>query len=288
LVIPGGGLDTLGRLELIESTGVTAIFCTPSYALHMLEVAQQNQWDAASLDVSRIIVAGEPGGSVPSIRQRLESGWNARVIDHAGATEIGPWGYADPSGRGLHIVESEFIAEFLAVETGDPATEGELAELVLTVLNRPGAPAGQILTSISITGHFDQHARRPPSPTPRRWTGRTAWSPWRSPPRSGSTPDHGRRRGVLVREPQQLGQQVRDREDQHGLDEQRNGDPQDRQRVGDDRLALQAEQQHQRPQQGDDRHRRQHVQELGLEPRRPLAAMIHLREKYPATSGSAT
>jgi phenylacetate-CoA ligase len=155
LVIPGGGMDTLGRLELIESTGVTAIFCTPTYALRMLEVAQQNQWDAASLDVSRIIVAGEPGGSVPAIRQRLESGWGARVIDHAGATEIGPWGYADPSGRGLHIVESEFIAEFLAVETGDPATEGELAELVLTVLNRPGAPVIRYRTGDLVRPSWD-------------------------------------------------------------------------------------------------------------------------------------
>ncbi|MCH5375283.1 MAG: phenylacetate--CoA ligase family protein, partial [Planctomycetes bacterium] len=155
LVIPGGGLNTLARLELIESAGVTAIFCTPSYALHMLEVAQQNQLDAASLDVSRLIVAGEPGGSVPGIRGRLEAGWNARVIDHAGATEIGPWGYADSAGRGLHVVESEFIAEFLAVETGEAAAEGELAELVLTALNRPGSPVIRYRTGDLVRPSWD-------------------------------------------------------------------------------------------------------------------------------------
>jgi phenylacetate-CoA ligase len=155
LAIPGGGLNTLARLELIESIGATALFCTPSYALHMLEVAQQNQWDAAALGVRRIIVAGEPGGSVPAIRHRLESGWNARVIDHAGATEIGPWGCADPSGRGLHVIESDFIAEFLAVETGTPAAEGELAELVLTVLNRPGAPVIRYRTGDLVRPSWD-------------------------------------------------------------------------------------------------------------------------------------
>jgi phenylacetate-CoA ligase len=155
LVIPGGGLNTLGRLELIQSIGVTAIFCTPSYALHMLDVARENQWEAAASEVSRIIVAGEPGGSVPGFRQRLESGWNARVIDHAGATEIGPWGYADAAGQGLHVVESEFIAEFLAIETGGPAAEGELAELVLTVLNRPGAPVIRYRTGDLVRPSWD-------------------------------------------------------------------------------------------------------------------------------------
>jgi phenylacetate-CoA ligase len=77
------------------------------------------------------------------------------VIDHAGATEIGPWGCADPSGRGLHVLESDFIAEFLAVETGTPATEGELAELVLTVLNRPGAPVIRYRTGDLVRPSWD-------------------------------------------------------------------------------------------------------------------------------------
>ena len=140
LVIPSGGLNTLARLELIRNNRVTTVFCTPSYAMHMAELALENQIDVASLDVRRIIVAGEPGGSVPAIRKRIESAWNARVIDHSGASEIGPWGYADPDGQGLHIVESEFIAEFVSLETGEPAAEGELAELILTSLGRVGSP----------------------------------------------------------------------------------------------------------------------------------------------------
>ncbi len=155
LAIPGGGLGTFARLELIQSAGANVLFCTPSYALHMLEIAQQSQCDAASLGVTRVVVAGEPGGSVPAIRQRIESGWNARVIDHAGATEIGPWGYADRSGIGLHVMESHFIAEFLAVEKGTPAAEGELAELILTVLNRPGAPVIRYRTGDLVRPSWD-------------------------------------------------------------------------------------------------------------------------------------
>ena len=140
LAIPGGGLNTLARLELAKACSVTAIFCTPSYALRMCEVAAENQIDPATLAVRKVIVAGEPGGSVPAVRERIEAAWNARVIDHAGASEVGPWGYSDAEGRGLHVVESEFIAEFLSVETGGPAGEQELSELVLTSLGRPGCP----------------------------------------------------------------------------------------------------------------------------------------------------
>ena len=56
------------------------------------------------------------------------------------ATEIGPWGYGVAQGRGLYVIESEFVAEFHAVGTGEPATEGELSELVLTTLGRYGCP----------------------------------------------------------------------------------------------------------------------------------------------------
>jgi phenylacetate-CoA ligase len=140
LVIPSGGLNTLARLDLLRSSRATCVCCTPSYALHMVEVAAENQVDVAALGVRRLIVAGEPGGSVPALRERIEAAWNARVIDHAGASEIGPWGYADLHGKGLHIVESEFVAEFLSVDTGKPAGEGELAELVLTSLGRVGSP----------------------------------------------------------------------------------------------------------------------------------------------------
>lgn len=140
LVAPTGGMTTLARLEIIRSTKATLVFCTPSYALHLAEVGQQNQIDVAKLEVSRIIVAGEPGGSIPEIRDRISGLWGARVIDHSGASEVGPWGYADPKGRGLFVNESEFIAEFLSIEHGGPAAEGELSELVLTTLGRKGSP----------------------------------------------------------------------------------------------------------------------------------------------------
>ncbi len=140
LAIPTGGMSSIARLELIRGLEATVHFCTPSYALHLTEVAAENQIDCGELAIRRLIVAGEPGGSLPALRRQLETRWNARVVDHAGASEVGPWGYGDAEGRGLYVIESEFIAEFIARDDGRPAASGELAELVLTALGRRGAP----------------------------------------------------------------------------------------------------------------------------------------------------
>jgi phenylacetate-CoA ligase len=119
--------------------------CTPTYALHLATVARKSDIDLSKSKVSRIIVAGEAGGSIPEVRERIEKAWGARVVDHCGATEVGPWGVGDEAGTGIHVIESEFIAECLVFDESAPmgrqAAAGELAELVLTGLGRHGAPA---------------------------------------------------------------------------------------------------------------------------------------------------
>ena len=153
LVIPTGGLSSVARLSLIRDHAVTAVFCTPSYALRLAEIAAEHDMEIASWDVKCIVVAGEPGGSLPTIRQRIESLWRAEVIDHSGASEIGPWGYGDSQGAGLHVVESEFLAEFLVPETDTPAEPGTLSELVLTTLGRHGSPLIRYRTGDLVQPH---------------------------------------------------------------------------------------------------------------------------------------
>jgi len=116
------------------------LVATPSYSLHLAEVASEHKLDLEHLNVRLVIVAGEPGGSVPAVRARIGAAWGAEVLDHAGATEVGPWGVGDLAGCGLDVIEPWFHAEFLSVETGRAAGPGELSELVLTTLGRAGAP----------------------------------------------------------------------------------------------------------------------------------------------------
>lgn len=146
MVIPGGGLSSLARLDLIRSSHATIVCCTPSYALHLAEVAKQHRFPLRDLQVRQLIVAGEPGGSSPEVRQRIQSAWNANVTDHAGGTEIGPWGFGTQDGKGLYVIETEFLAEFLPLDGSskplriDSIQPDELYELVLTPFGRLGSP----------------------------------------------------------------------------------------------------------------------------------------------------
>jgi hypothetical protein len=140
MAVPGGGLSTRGRIELARSLRATVLVATPSYALHLAEVAAAEKLDPQGLGVRLVIVAGEPGGSLPAVRRRLAELWAAEVLDHAGATEVGPWGVGDLRGPGLDVLEPWFHPEFISTETGAAAGPGELSELVLTTLGRAGAP----------------------------------------------------------------------------------------------------------------------------------------------------
>lgn len=161
LVAPAGAMKSLSRLELIREIGATVVFCTPSYALHLAEVAEAHSYNLREMPVRALIVAGEPGGSVPEIRKQIEQAWGAKVVDHAGASEVGPWGFADSAGQGIYVHEAELIPEFLSLETGDPANEDEPSELVLTSLGRYGSPVIRYRTGdlVRPTWSNDQECR---------------------------------------------------------------------------------------------------------------------------------
>ncbi len=138
LAIPGGGQDSTTRLAWMEALGATALVCTPSYALHLVEVAHERGIDLCRGSVRVTVHAGEPGAGIPAVRARIQEGWGARAFDHAGMTEMGAYGYECAEQAGLHVNESEFIAEVVDPASGAPAREGEL---VLTNLGRLGSPA---------------------------------------------------------------------------------------------------------------------------------------------------
>jgi phenylacetate-CoA ligase len=137
LAISGGAQDSYQRLRNIIDMQVTALCCTPSYALHLAEIAQKDKIDLRESRVQRIIVAGEPGGSIPGTKSRIEEEWNAKVTDHTGATEVGAHGFTCVAQQGVHLNEGEFLAEVINPRTLEPAEEGEL---VLTNLDRLGSP----------------------------------------------------------------------------------------------------------------------------------------------------
>ncbi|MCY3704221.1 MAG: phenylacetate--CoA ligase family protein [Gammaproteobacteria bacterium] len=137
LILPGGGMSARTRVEAIMAWRPTVLVSTPTHALRMAEVAAEAGVDLAGSALRINIHAGEPGASLPATRARLEDAFGARVFDHAGATEVGAWGFQYEAREGLHLNESEFIFEVIDPETHAPSREGEL---VITNLGRAGMP----------------------------------------------------------------------------------------------------------------------------------------------------
>ena len=133
LSIPGGGMTSLQRLSAILFNDISVLVCTPTYALHLAEVAEAEGIDITKSSVRATIHAGEPGASIPSTKRRIESAWGAKCYDHVGATEVGAWGFECQAQDGVHLNEREFIFEVVDPTTGSYANQGEL---VITNLGR--------------------------------------------------------------------------------------------------------------------------------------------------------
>ena len=141
MMIPGGGWDSIQRLHMMRDLGATVVCCTPTYALRLAEVGREEHFDMRSLSVRALIHAGEPGASVAQTKARIETAWGAKCFDHAGASEVGAHSFeCELQSGGIHVIESEFIAEVIDPQTGQQAAAGEIGELVITNLGRPGFP----------------------------------------------------------------------------------------------------------------------------------------------------
>lgn len=144
MTIAGGGLDSRTRLAQILANKVDVLCATPTYALRLAEVARDAGLDLARCAVRRIMVGGEPGGSVPAVRRRIEAAWpGARTFDLYGMTETGPITYQSEASAGyVHVLEASYLCEIVEPATGEAVEPGSdaLGELVVTTLDRVGSP----------------------------------------------------------------------------------------------------------------------------------------------------
>ena len=158
--VPGGGLSSEDRLHLLRRSRSSILCCTPTYALRLAEVGEKIGLKVGSLGIAKIIVCGEPGGSIPEIRRRIESAWSARVYDHHGMTEIGPVSVSSESDPDLLLLRHEsYFCEVIDPATGSPVAHGETGELVLTTLGRHGSPllryrTGDLVRPVPHCDHF--------------------------------------------------------------------------------------------------------------------------------------
>ncbi|MDD3934187.1 MAG: phenylacetate--CoA ligase [Methanoculleus sp.] len=137
-VIPSATGNTRRQIEMIEDFGVTVLHCTPSYALHLAEVAESM---GKTLDSLRIGIFGaEPWSE--NTRAELERRLGVKAYDSYGLSEMyGPGvAFECPERNGLHLWHDCYLAEIIDPKTGERLAPGERGELVITPLVKEALP----------------------------------------------------------------------------------------------------------------------------------------------------
>lgn len=139
-VIPASAGSTQQQLTLLSDLRPQGLKATPSYALHLAEMAEQQGLDPRSFGIQYGIFGAEPWSE--AVRQRLEDRFGLTAYDSYGLSEmLGP-GVAYECGErdGLHLADDHFLPEIVDPETDRPLAPGEEGELVLTSLSKEAIP----------------------------------------------------------------------------------------------------------------------------------------------------
>jgi phenylacetate-CoA ligase len=139
--LTGAGMDAAARSRAIVRYSPTVLLCTPSYALHLGRVLQNNNIDPRGTSIKKILVGGEPAISVPATRSRIQELWDARLVEFYGCTEVSPHvgGYScqalSRDGPAFaHLMEDIQIWETVDPVNYKPVAEGTSGLTVCTSL----------------------------------------------------------------------------------------------------------------------------------------------------------
>lgn len=146
--VPKGSFATTGWLSLIHNlagTAPTALATTPTFAIRQHEVAKEMGLDLHKLKIDYLLMAGEPGATVPATKKLIEKAWQAKAVDYFGSTENGIMAFTcgdqvameQPSD---HLFMDYHIFELLDRETMCPVDPGQPGALCVTSLGKFGMP----------------------------------------------------------------------------------------------------------------------------------------------------
>ena len=142
LVLPGGNMTTEARVRMIDEVGATVVCSTPTYALRMSQEAKAIGIDLVNGPVQKLILSGEPAGSIPATKALIESEWGAKAADTAGMTEVGTIVMFECSHQpgGAHVIEDHYLEETIDPVSCEPVAYGEEGERVVTSFGRGFIP----------------------------------------------------------------------------------------------------------------------------------------------------
>jgi phenylacetate-CoA ligase len=140
-VIPISGGNTKRQVMIMKDFGPTVLTCTPSYALHVAEAAEEMGVSFRDLKFKAGIFGAEPWSE--RMRQEIERKLNVKAMDVYGLSEVMGPGVAIEcieAQNGLHVFEDHFIPEIIHPQTGETLPYGTPGELVFTTITKEAFP----------------------------------------------------------------------------------------------------------------------------------------------------
>ncbi len=140
MVIPTSAGNTLRQLKFMKDFGTTMIHATPSYLLHLHAAIEQEGYNREDLKLRKAITGAEPHSE--ELRCKIQDKLGIEVYNCYGMSELNGPGVAFECvyRSGMHVWEDRYIVEILNPETFEPVAEGEVGELVVTILCRDAMP----------------------------------------------------------------------------------------------------------------------------------------------------
>ena len=140
LVIPASSGNTTRQFKMMKDFKTTTIHATPSYMLHLYSRMEEMGYSLEDFNLKRALIGAEPHSE--EIRQKIEKLFNIDAYNSYGLSEMnGPSVAFECTGKnGMHLWEDAYLAETIDRNTLEPVKDGELGELVLTILIRTGTP----------------------------------------------------------------------------------------------------------------------------------------------------
>lgn len=140
MMIPGVGWDSPQRLHMMQALQATVVCCTPTYALRLAEVARNHRFDLKSLPVRALMHAADPGANIAQTKARIEQAWGQNASTIRARRKVGAHSFeCELQPAGIHIIETEFVAEVIGPTTELEVEPGEMGDSRKKVRARRGA-----------------------------------------------------------------------------------------------------------------------------------------------------
>ncbi|MDF1578060.1 MAG: phenylacetate--CoA ligase [Desulfobulbales bacterium] len=139
-VIPISSGNTKRQIQIMQDFRTTALVCTPSYALLLADVIEEQGINLASMSLKYGLFGGEPWSE--AMRSEIQNKLSIIATDNYGLSEVMGPGVAGEcqERKGLHLNEDHFLVEVINPDTLEPVAPGEIGELVVTTLTKEAFP----------------------------------------------------------------------------------------------------------------------------------------------------